>query len=111
MNAGGVDEACKSNATPFSFCAIMEIMFYVYLIKSEKNNRIYTGFTSDLKQRFSDHNNGKSPYTRNNRPYRLVYYEAFASKSDAQKREKSLKLRSNTYAQLRKRISQSINES
>ena len=86
-------------------------MFYVYLIKSEKNSRIYTGFTSDLKQRFTDHNNGKSPYTRNNRPYRLVYYEAFASKADAQKREKSLKLRSNTYAQLRRRISQSMNES
>lgn len=86
------------------------VMFYVYLLKSQKNGRIYTGYSADLKQRVIDHNNGKSPYTKNNRPYRLVYYEAYASKSDAQKREKSLKLRGKSYAQLHKRISQSINE-
>jgi|AACY02.16.fsa_nt_gi Predicted endonuclease containing a URI domain len=86
-------------------------MYYVYLLKSEKNGRMYTGYTSDLKQRMTDHNSGKSSYTRSNRPYRLVYYEAFASKSDAQKRERNLKLRSNASAQLRKRISESINES
>jgi len=88
-----------------------EIVFYVYLLKSEKNGRVYTGYTSDLKQRITDHNSGQSPYTKNNRPYRLVYYEAYASKSDAQKREKSLKLRGKASAQLRRRISDSINES
>jgi len=93
----------------FQFLCDNNRMYYVYLLKSQKNNRIYTGYTSDLKQRVIDHNNGKSPYTSNNRPYRLVYYEAFASKSDAQKREKSLKLRSKASAQLRKRISDSIN--
>lgn len=87
-------------------------MFYVYLIQSQKSGRVYTGYTSDLKQRFADHNQGKSPYTKRNRPYRLVYYEAYASQSDAQKREKSLKLRSNASALLRKRISDSLkNES
>lgn len=91
-------------------CDNVEYVLCVF-IKSEKNSRVYTGYTSDLKQRFLDHNNDKSSYTKNNRPYRLVYYEAYTSKSDAQKREKSLKLRSKAYAQLRKRISQSINES
>ena len=86
-------------------------MYYVYLLRSLKNDRVYTGYTSDLKQRVIDHNNGKSPFTKNNRPYKLVYYEAFASKSDAQKRERSLKLRGKASAQLRKRISDSINES
>ena len=86
-------------------------MYYVYLIKSKKNSRIYTGYTSDLRRRFYDHNNGKSSYTKNLRPWILVYYEAYFSKIEAQKRERSLKLRANAYAQLRRRIKSSINES
>ena len=85
-------------------------MFYVYIIKSKKSNRLYTGFSSDLKQRVKDHNSGKSPYTNRMRPWKLVYYEAYLSKEDAQKRERNLKLRSNASLQLRKRIKQSINE-
>ena len=85
-------------------------MFYVYCIKSEKNGRCYTGYTTNLKQRFVDHNSGKSTYTKNNRPYTLVYYEAYRNKSDAQKRERALKLRSNAYMQLRRRIAFSLNE-
>ena|SRR3989338_1549976 len=86
-------------------------MHYVYLLKSKRNGRLYTGFTGDLKQRVLDHNGGKVPYTKNNRPYVLVYYEAYASRGDAQKRERSLKLRSNASLQLRRRIESSINES
>ena len=85
-------------------------MYYVYCIKSVKNGRCYTGYTTDLIQRFKDHNAGKSPYTKNNRPYKLVYYEAYGNKADAQKRERALKLRSNAYMQLRKRIENSLNE-
>jgi len=85
-------------------------MHYVYLLKSKKNGRLYTGFTDDLKQRLQDHNTGKSPYTKNNRPYVLIYYEAYASRFDAQKRERSLKLRSNASLQLRRRIKLSIDE-
>jgi putative endonuclease len=85
-------------------------MYYVYIIKSKKNSRLYTGYSSDLKQRVAEHNSGKSTYTRNLRPWVLVYYEAYLSKLDAQQREKSLKLRSNANMQLRKRIKYSINE-
>jgi len=86
-------------------------MHYVYILKSKKNGRLYTGYSSNLRQRLFDHNSGKSPYTKNNRPYVLVYYEAYVSKDDAQKRERSLKLRSNVSLQLRLRIRSSINES
>ena len=85
-------------------------MYYVYLLKSKKNDRLYTGFTNDLKQRLRDHNLGKSPYTKNHRPYVLVYYEAYLSEKDARTRERMLKLRSNASAQLRKRIKQSVDE-
>ena len=85
-------------------------MYYVYLLKSKKNGRIYTGYTDDLKWRIEEHNEGKSSYTKNNRPYVLIYYESYFSKTDAQKRERNLKLRSNASAQLRKRIQDSIHE-
>ena len=83
-------------------------MYYVYLIKSKKHGKIYTGYTSDLRRRLAEHNRGKSVYTRNGIPWQLVYYEAYASKEDARKRERSLKLRAKAYAQLRRRISKSI---
>ena len=86
-------------------------MHYVYILKSKRNGRLYTGFSADLRQRVKDHNEGKSAYTRNNRPYVLVYYEAYASVDDARKRERGLKLRSNASLQLRRRIQTSINES
>jgi putative endonuclease len=66
-------------------------MFYVYLIQSLKNNDLYIGFTSDLKRRFSDHSKGLSQATKPNRPWRLIYYEAYLRKNDTTKREKQLK--------------------
>ena len=86
-------------------------MHYVYILKSKKNGRLYTGYTTNLKQRFRDNNQGKSKYTKNNSPYVLVYFEAYTSKDDAQKRERGLKLRSNAYIQIRGRIKSSIHES
>lgn len=59
-------------------------MWYVYIIKSLKNHTNYIGFTSDLKQRFKEHNTGSGGhYTCINRPFRLIYYEAYLDKSDA----------------------------
>ena len=79
-------------------------MHYVYLIKSLKHGQIYTGFTSDLRRRFDEHNSGLSKYTSSGIPWKLIYYEAYLSKEEALRRERSLKLRGNAYAQLRKRI-------
>lgn len=66
-------------------------MYYVYILKSLKNNDIYIGFTSDLKIRFKLHNSGQVRATKDNIPWRLVYYEAYLSKHDAVKRERQLK--------------------
>ena len=55
------------------------------------NKRCYTGFTSDLRKRFSEHNSGESEYTKHRGPYRLVYYEACLEEEDARSREKYLK--------------------
>ena len=83
-------------------------MFYVYVLKSKKDRNAYIGFTSDLRKRLVEHNTGLVPSTKSRTPFELVYYEAYKSEIDARGRERSLKLRSRAYTQLRKRISDSL---
>jgi putative endonuclease len=67
-------------------------MYYVYLLESEAEpGRRYVGLSSDLKQRFDDHNAGKSPHTAKYKPWRLITYVAFSSRSKAQEFERYLK--------------------
>lgn len=84
-------------------------MFYVYILKL-KNERLYIGYTIDLKKRLNQHNNGKSSYTKSFLPVKLVYYEAYTSKKDAQERERRLKQFKKGYASLKKRLERSIDE-
>ena len=67
-------------------------MFYVYLIESLSTpGQRYVGFTTDLKQRFHDHNAGKSPYTAKFKPCRLVTYVAFSDRASAESFERYLR--------------------
>lgn len=66
-------------------------MHDVYILKSLKDNKIYTGFTSDLRKRIKEHFEGKVKSTASRLPLKLVYYEAYLSKEDAQSRERYLK--------------------
>lgn len=66
-------------------------MYYVYVLKSQKDNFLYTGHTKDLKQRITEHNSGKVESTKKRVPFTLLYYEASNILADAIKREKSLK--------------------
>ncbi|MEK7560381.1 MAG: GIY-YIG nuclease family protein [Patescibacteria group bacterium] len=83
-------------------------MFYVYVLKSLNDDLGYIGSTSDLRRRVADHNSGLVESTRARRPLQLVYYEAYMSEKDARRRESNLKLKSRAYAQLRKRIIDSL---
>jgi len=83
-------------------------MFYVYILKSKKDGQCYTGSTNDLKNRFKEHNNGKVLSTKARRPFELIYYEVYKAEHDARNREKRLKLRSKAFAQLKKRIYESL---
>lgn len=67
-------------------------MFYVYAIKSLKNNKRYVGYTSkDVLARLYDHNTGSNKWTRANGPFELVHSEPYDTKKEAIKREKFLK--------------------
>jgi putative endonuclease len=85
------------------------IMFYLYLLKSKKDDQCYIGSTNDLKRRFNEHNDSKVFSTKLRRPFELVYYEAYKSEHDARDRESNLKLRSRAFSQLKKRICGSLN--
>jgi len=66
-------------------------MYHVYVIKSRKDGKTYTGYTSNLAKRLKEHNLGLVAATRNRRPFKLLYCEASNILEDAIKREKSLK--------------------
>jgi putative endonuclease len=66
-------------------------MHYVYVLLSEKDYGFYTGYTSDLRRRFAEHEKGQVSSTQLRRPFKLIYYEASLSQQDATRREKYLK--------------------
>ena len=67
-------------------------MFTVYVLHSEKFNKIYIGFTSDLETRLNSHNHlATKGYTIKYRPWKVIYTEEFSDKAKAMKREKELK--------------------
>ncbi len=83
-------------------------MFYVYVIKSNKCEELYIGSTNDLKDRLIKHNKGLVKSTKNHKPYKLLYYEAYGSELDARRREKMLKLRGQARNQLKLRIKNTL---
>ncbi|PIX91190.1 MAG: hypothetical protein COZ28_00225, partial [Candidatus Moranbacteria bacterium CG_4_10_14_3_um_filter_44_15] len=82
-------------------------VFYVYLIKNEKNE-IYTGCTSDLRKRIAEHNKNRVAYTKHKGLWEIRYYEAFSCKYDAFKREKSLKRHARGTQELKERLAGSL---
>lgn len=83
-------------------------MFYVYILKSKKNETLYIGSTNNLEKRLAEHNSGKDGYTKKYMPYELIYYEAYKAEKDARHREKNLKLRANALNQTKRRIVESL---
>ena len=65
--------------------------YYVYVLLSEKDNKLYTGYTKNIKVRFEQHNNGLVNSTKERIPFKLIYFEACLNQSDATHREKYLK--------------------
>jgi len=82
--------------------------YYVYVLKSIQDGKFYTGFTTDLNFRLSEHNNGKVTSTKKRIPLEIVYYEFCLCLEDAVHREKYLKT---TYGKryIRNRIKNYLN--
>jgi putative endonuclease len=66
-------------------------MHFIYVLRSLKDGRLYTGYTQNLLERLREYNEGEVTSTRHRRPFEIVYYEASRNQRDALHREKYLK--------------------
>src|SRR5215472_17741205 len=66
-------------------------MFYVYVLRSESDSGFYIGFSTNLRTRLRQHQAGESFATKSRGPWKLIYYEAYTAREDAEGREKFLK--------------------
>ena len=65
--------------------------YFVYVLESEIDGRLYKGQTTDISKRINEHNAGKTKSTKGYRPWKLVYFEKFETIKEAVLREKYLK--------------------
>ncbi|HEY9585738.1 MAG TPA: GIY-YIG nuclease family protein [Candidatus Paceibacterota bacterium] len=85
-----------------------KIMYYVYILVSEKDGSLYIGYTNDLKRRLVEHNDKQNVSTKHQAPFQLVYYEAYNARADARHREDMLKRFAGSKTHLMKRIKNSL---
>lgn len=78
-------------------------MYYVYILKSKEDDKLYIGSTSNLSKRLKEHNDGKVKSTGYRRPLELIYYEAYKEEKIARKREHLLK-NGKAHMELKKRL-------
>ena len=66
-------------------------MYYVYILRSIKDNGLYIGCTTDLQKRLAAHNSGKTSSLKHRRPLEIVYVERYTAAETAYERERKLK--------------------
>lgn len=69
----------------------MEQFYYIYVLRSKKDGKNYTGYTKNLKLRLQEHFSGRVESTKHRLPFELVYFEGCLNQQDATHREKYLK--------------------
>lgn len=67
------------------------MFYFVYVLFSNKDKWLYTGFTDNLERRIKEHNQGLVESTKNRAPLELTYFEGYKDKRTALEREKYLK--------------------
>jgi len=65
----------------------MPLPFCVYILFSQKDFQLYTGFSSNLEARIKKHNSGGNKSTSYRRPLILIFSEFYLFEEDARKRE------------------------
>ncbi len=66
-------------------------MPHVYIIRSKKSGKYYTGCSKNITTRLLEHNRGKVFSTKTDRPWELIYSETCSNLKEARKREKQIK--------------------
>jgi predicted GIY-YIG superfamily endonuclease len=58
-------------------------MWYVYILRSLRDNDLYIGSTNDIKRRLTEHNSGMVDSTKGRIPFRLEAFIAVKDKTKA----------------------------
>ena len=66
-------------------------MYYVYVLKSQLDGKLYVGYTTNLRKRLQKHQYGEVLSTSPRRPFELIFYEGYKNMEDAKRREGYLK--------------------
>ena len=69
---------------------VVTLSHYVYILRLT-NGQLYTGYTTDLRRRLREHEDGNVASTKLRRPLCLIHAEAYLLESDARRRERFLK--------------------
>lgn len=67
------------------------LVFFLYILRSEKTGRYYIGQTHDLEHRLSLHNQGRVRSTKAFLPWQLVHQESYETRLDSMRRESEIK--------------------
>ena len=65
--------------------------FFVYILHSPTKDKFYIGFTSDLEDRITRHNQKSKGFTGNTNDWKIMYSESYSTKFEALAREKQIK--------------------
>ena len=68
-------------------------MYFVYILKSQKDEGFYTGITEDIEKRLRTHDKGShaTPSTLKRGPFELIHVEIVDNRNEARKLEKYFK--------------------
>ncbi len=66
-------------------------VYYLYVLRSLRDERLYTRITADVERRLGEHNAGRVKSTRSRRPLEVVYTETFENRRLATARERYFK--------------------
>lgn len=72
----------------------MDTEYFVYIVRSLKDHKFYTGHTDDnIEERLRAHNKGvkSTPSTLHRGPFELIHVEITQDRSEARKMEKYFK--------------------
>ena len=67
------------------------MIYFVYILYSHKDRKLYVGCSKNVDERLKEHNCGKVVATKNRRPFSLIYSEKIGGKTEAFNRERFLK--------------------
>ena len=65
--------------------------YFVYVLRSKKDGKLYTGYSEDPERRLKEHNAGKTVSLLKRRPLIIVYQEIYNKEIQAKRRERFLK--------------------